>query len=135
MASIYKELRVDSSPEALWQRVRDVGNIASLMPNFLQGSHLADEHTRSCALPDGGELREQIITVDDDRRRVVYSIVASPMQLNAHSASMQVLSDDEGSKLVWVTDFLPDEAAAGFGEALDAATQDLANTLRTRATA
>ncbi len=129
MASIYHELRVGLTSDELWAKVRDVGAIDQLLPNFLTESSLQDGDVRVCGLSGGGELRERIIAVDDEHRRVAYTITDGPAPLTHHHASMQVFADGDGARLVWVTDFQPDEAAGPFGQALDAAAKDLATAL------
>jgi hypothetical protein len=133
MASIYKELQVAMSPEELWERVKDVGNISRLFPNVIPSSELDENNARSCTLADGSQLTERIVAVDDEHRRVAYTITQAPMPLTHHHASMQVYPETGGSRFVWITDFLPGEA--GLGEALEAATRDLANTLAGRTAA
>ena len=60
-------------------------------------------------MPDGSRIRELIISVDDDDRRLVYAVVeGQKLPLTYHQASFQVF--DEGpqrSRLVWLTDVLP----------------------------
>ncbi|MPZ63497.1 MAG: SRPBCC family protein [Propionibacteriales bacterium] len=125
MASIYKEVHVEMAADELWSKVRDVGAIDRLLPNLLTGSTLKEDNVRVCGLPDGGELREQIIAIDDERRRVAYTITEGPAPLTHHHASMQVFADGSGATLVWITDFRPDDAADAFGQAMDAAGKDL----------
>jgi hypothetical protein len=133
MACICKELQVGMPPRKLWERVKDVGNISRLFPNFIPASELGENNTRSCTLADGSKLTERIVTVDDELRRLAYTITQSPMPLTYHHASMQIFPSGDGSRFVWISDFLPDDAAAVFGEALEAATQDLASNLAGRA--
>ena len=55
-------------------------------------------------------LRETIVTVDDNERRLVWS--ATGGALMHHNASAQVITDASGqTKVVWIADVLPDEAA------------------------
>lgn len=54
--------------------------------------------------------REQIVEVDDTARRLVYS--ASGGRLSHHNASFQVFANGAGgTRLVWIADLLPNEAA------------------------
>jgi Polyketide cyclase / dehydrase and lipid transport len=129
MATICKELLVGMPPGELWQRVKNVGNISRLFPNFIPASELGENNSRSCTLADGSQLVERIVTVDGDLRRLAYTITQSPMPLTHHQASMQVFAEGDGSRFVWITDFLPDEAATVLGEVLKAAAQDLADSL------
>ena len=50
--------------------------------------------------------------LDDDARRLAYSVVESGLPLTHHNASATVVPEGpERSRFVWVTDVLPDEAA------------------------
>jgi hypothetical protein len=56
-------------------------------------------------------IREQIVTMDENARRLVYA--ASGGRTTHHNASRQVFADGpERARLVWITDLLPPEAAA-----------------------
>jgi hypothetical protein len=54
--------------------------------------------------------REQIVTVDVAHRRVAYAVIEGAF--SHHSASMQVESVSDGCRMIWVSDFLPNDAAA-----------------------
>ena len=59
---------------------------------------------------NGMTVRERILDLDEERRRVAYTVIDAP-GLAYHHASMQI--DDEGPgrcRFLWVTDFLPAEA-------------------------
>ena len=52
-------------------------------------------------------VRELIVALDDERRRLAYAVIEGSKRTTYHHASMQVFADDEGgSRLVWITDFL-----------------------------
>jgi carbon monoxide dehydrogenase subunit G len=59
---------------------------------------------------NGFTVRERIVTVDEANRRLVYSAVGG--RTTHHNASFEVLGHDGGTRVVWTTDLLPDEAAA-----------------------
>jgi hypothetical protein len=54
-------------------------------------------------------VRELIVDIDDDAQRFAYAAVGGRMTHD--NASMQVFADAEGSRLVWITDLLPNEMA------------------------
>lgn len=118
MATIYKKLELALDAETLWKRVADVGGISELLDGI---SHSAvDGNTRSCTLANGAQLTEQIISVDQTRRRVAYTITAGPLPFTFHAASMAVEAGGEGrSALTWITDVAPDELAGPLGQMID----------------
>ena len=59
---------------------------------------------------NGMVVRELIVDVDDQARRLVWSVVGG--RFTHHNASAQVFADGPGrSRFVWIADLLPDEIA------------------------
>jgi carbon monoxide dehydrogenase subunit G len=113
MASIHKELSLPTSPAAVWDVVRDVGAVHTrFTPGFVVDTVL-EEGARTVTFANGFVARELIVEVDEARRRLAYS--ARSERLAHHNASFQVFPDEAGSRLVWIADVLPDEAAAVVG--------------------
>jgi carbon monoxide dehydrogenase subunit G len=109
MASIRKEISLSSSPEAVWDVVRDVGAVATrFAPGFVVDVQM-EVGARLVTFGNGMVARETIVDLDEINRRLVYSIASD--RLTHHSASFQVFADGAGSRLIWVADLLPDTAA------------------------
>jgi carbon monoxide dehydrogenase subunit G len=110
MASIRREVEVDAPAEKIWAAVRDVGAVHErLAPGFVVDTKM-EEGARVVTFANGVTARELIVDVDDAARRLVWAVVGSP-RLTHHNASLQVLAEGEGSRLVWVADLLPNEVA------------------------
>lgn len=128
MATIHREFRIGATPDNAWAALRDVGMINHLI-TFLGDVTVAGDH-RSCVLSDQGTLEELIVSVDDERRRLAYSILESPFKLTHHHASMQVAENGgEGATFIWTTDVKPDEAVPALTAAIDGAIESLKTTL------
>lgn len=112
MPTFRKETLIDASPEQVWEAVSHVGAVHyRLVPGYTENT-LIDGHERTLVLPNGGIVREFIVSIDDQDRRMAYAVKEGRMPLLHHHASLQVLSDgDKGAKLVWITDFLPEHLA------------------------
>jgi carbon monoxide dehydrogenase subunit G len=112
MASIRKEIRVGADPAAVWDAVRDFANVhRRVAAGFVTATRLEGDE-RIVTFVSGTEARERLVDVDDDRRRLVYSVVESPLGLTHHQATVEVLDgSDGGSHLVWISDVLPDQLA------------------------
>lgn len=107
MASIYKEILVEADPKDVWEAVRDVGAVHQrLVPGVLVDAYLEGD-ARVVTFANGMVARELIVTLDDDARRFVYASVGG--QATHHNASFQVFDAGSGTRLVWITDVLPDE--------------------------
>jgi hypothetical protein len=117
MASIYLETTLAVAPDALWATVRDVGSLSSMLDVITESS--LDGDVRTCKMGDGGELSETILSIDEENRRVGYTITASPLPIDIHASSMQVIDAGAGkSTFRWITDVKPDAMAEGLGAML-----------------
>jgi len=110
MASIRKEISIDARPEDVWAALRDWGALHErLVPGFAVDVSL-DGQDRIVTFFNGAVVREMLVDLDDDARRLAWSVVDGPY--THHSASAQVFADgDDGARFVWIADLLPDEAA------------------------
>lgn len=105
MASIHRQVWIDTTPERAWAALRDVGAIhRRLAPGFVTDVQL-EEGARVVTFGSGLVVRELIVDVDDAARRLVWSVVGGPM--THHNASAQVFSDAGGTRFVWIADLLP----------------------------
>ena len=128
MASIRKEALIHASADEVWDAVRDWGALHErLVPGFVTDAQV-DGDARVVTFFTGAVLREAIVTVDDDARRLVWSIVDGPYE--HHNASAQVLPEADGRSLfVWLADLLPDAAAARTDQMMERGTQVAKETL------
>jgi hypothetical protein len=110
MPAIHKEVALQASPEAVWDVVRDVGAVHTrFAPGFVTDTVMDSEDERVVTFANGFVAREVIVDVDEARRRLAYSVRSE--RISHHNASFQVFSDGTGSRLVWIADVLPKEAA------------------------
>jgi hypothetical protein len=113
MASVHREISLPTSPEAVWDVVRDVGAVHTrFAPGFVVDTVMEDG-ARVVTFANGFVARELIVDVDERRWRLAYS--AHSERLTHHNASFQVFPDEAGARLVWIADMLPHEAAAVVG--------------------
>jgi hypothetical protein len=118
MASIRKEISTKARPDDIWDALRDIGALHTrLVPGFVTDTRL-EPGARIVRFANGMVVRELIVTVDDSERRVVWSAVGG--SLTHHNGSAQVFSDANGlTKVVWIADLLPDEAASTIGAMME----------------
>ncbi|MEV3982359.1 SRPBCC family protein [Nonomuraea sp. NPDC049758] len=117
MASIRHEVVIDASPDHIWDVLRDVGAVHErLLPGRVEDTRL-DGDQRFLTFPDGHVIRELIVAIDDDARRLAYAVVEGARPpLAHHHASFEVRPEGEGAgRLIWITDVLPDARAAEVG--------------------
>jgi uncharacterized protein YndB with AHSA1/START domain len=132
MACIRKEIVIDASPEDVWAAVRDWGALHErLVPGFAVDTRL-DGEDRIVTFGNGTVLREVLVDLDDETRRLAWSIIDGPY--THHNASAQVFSEGDGhARFVWTADLLPNDLAASTEEAMGQGTNVVKKTLEARA--
>jgi carbon monoxide dehydrogenase subunit G len=120
MASIRRDVVVDAPADRVWERLREAGEVADLFPGVLTASRM-EGASRIVTFANGMVVREFIVDIDDDARRLVYSAVDAGF--THHNGSMQIVPDTgTTSRFVWVSDFLPDDARTGVEPLIDQGT-------------
>jgi len=118
MATLRRDIRTTARPGDVWGAIRDVGALDSrLVPGFVTATRL-EADARTVTFYNGMVVRETIVTLDDDERRLVWS--ASGGSLTHHNGSVQVFTALDGATgVVWIADFLPNEAVGAIGAMMD----------------
>jgi carbon monoxide dehydrogenase subunit G len=130
MASIRKEIVVNSPPEHVWAALRDVGAVHTrLAREFVLDTQL-DGDSRLVTFANGEVVRERIVDIDDRARRLAYAVV--DWRTTHHNASFQVVPDGEGRcRIMWITDLLPDTLAELVGGFIEQGSAAIKRTLET----
>ncbi|MFJ7911267.1 SRPBCC family protein [Kitasatospora sp. NPDC096204] len=108
-----QDIAIEADADEVWDAVRDVGAVhRRLIPGYVLDTRV-DGDVRHLTMPGGAVIRELIVSIDDDLRRLAYSAVEGfKIPLTHHHASFQVLPEGLGRcRLVWTTDVLPHEMA------------------------
>ncbi|MFI9404464.1 SRPBCC family protein [Nocardia sp. NPDC052316] len=121
MASVKRELIIEAPAEQIWAVIRDfVAGPVRMAPGFATESKLDGQDIRVVEFADGSTLRERLITLDEDERRFVYSIIGGSVTPAHDNASMQVFPHGEAhTRFVWRHDVLPAELAEAFSAGMD----------------
>jgi len=110
MASIREEIFTTARADEVWDAIRDVGALHTrLVPGFVVDTRL-EGSVRVVTFGNGMTVREPIVDLDDRARRLVWS--ATGGVTTHYNASVQVFEEGNGSRVVWIADLLPNEAAA-----------------------
>jgi len=117
MASVRREIVTSAAPDAVWDAIRDVGALHTrLVPGFVVDTRL-ESGARVVTFGNGMVVREPIVTVDDEARRLVWG--AEGGALKHYNGAVQVFAEASGSRVVWTADFLPNEAAETVGKMIE----------------
>jgi carbon monoxide dehydrogenase subunit G len=108
MASIHQHVMIDRPAAEVWDALRDVGALHTrLVVGFVTECRL-DGNARDITFANGMKVRELIIAVDEQRRRVAWSATGGP--LTHHNASAQIFPvNDTSCEVRWIADLLPNE--------------------------
>jgi uncharacterized protein YndB with AHSA1/START domain len=131
MASIRKEILIDASPEEVWDALRDWGALHErLVPGFVVDTRL-DGDDRIVTFFNGTTVRELFVDLDDEARRLAWSVVEGPY--THHNASAQVFADEQGrTRFVWIADLLPHELAERTAGLMEQGTNIVKKTLESQ---
>jgi uncharacterized protein YndB with AHSA1/START domain len=132
MASIRKERTIDAPPKLVWDALRDWGAIHErLVPGFVVDARL-DGDDRIVTFFNGAVMRELLVDLDEESRRLAWSIVDGPY--SHHNGVAQVLDDGDGrSRFVWLADLLPNDFAELTGEMMERGIEVVKTTLEAEA--
>ena len=119
MASITKNIETTAPVRDVWSAIRDLGALHTrLVPGFVVDTVL-DGDARIVTFANGMVVREPIITIDEEHRRLVWS--AEGPQFEHYNSSAQAIERADGTTVVvWVADFAPDELADVIDEMMSA---------------
>jgi len=113
MATLHDSIFVQAAPEKVWDAARDVGALhIRLVPGFVVDAQF-DGDTRVVTFGNGLVVREPIVSIDDERRRLAWSSTGG--KTTHYNAVLEVRPEASGSRVVWTIDLLPNELANAVG--------------------
>jgi Polyketide cyclase / dehydrase and lipid transport len=119
MATIRSEIRTRARSSEVWAAIRDIGALHTrLVPGFVTDTKL-EPGARVVTFVNGVTLREPIVTVDDEARRLVWTHEGG--RARHYNGALEVSElVDGGTSVVWTADFLPDDIGGYLKQAIDA---------------
>jgi hypothetical protein len=127
MASICQEVVIEAHPDEVWAALRDWGALhRRLAPGFVTDTRL-DGQDRIVTFASGLVVRVVLVALDDERRRLVWTVVDGPY--SHHNGAAQVHAEGSRSRFVWTADLLPHERAAATAQAMEEGLRTIKRTL------
>ena len=112
MATIHREVHIQADPDKVWSALRDVGALHTrLCPGFVIDTKMDGDDARIVTFGNGRTARELIVSVDDERRRVAWAILAGGTLIHYNGAAQVIPLPEGGCRFTWTSDVLPHEAA------------------------
>jgi len=125
MPSLYHEIEIALPPEDIWDAARDVGALHTrLVPGFVTATEMLPDvavPTRRVTFANGAVADEVIVTIDDERRRLVWSVQG----VEHHNGAVQILPSANGSRVTWTADVLPADFAERIAPMMTAGLQKM----------
>ncbi len=126
MATVRKEIDLNVDADQAWAALSRFGDAHKIFAGVLIDCQL-DGDTRTVTFANGRSVKEQLVTLDNQARRFVYTVLDGPF--TQHSAYIEVLPQADGCRFIWVSDFLPSEASAMVDQLSDAGCAAVRNSL------
>ncbi len=113
MTKVYVSSVIDAPAERVWACVRDFNGLPGWHPAIadsrIEGGHPADKVgcVRNFNLRDGGNIREQLLTLSDYDYQCSYSILDSPMGVRDYVATLKLTPVTDGGRTFaeWSAEF------------------------------
>ena len=119
MASLVKDIVTRATPAQAWDAIRDIGALHTrLVPGFVTATELVPGGRR-VTFGNGLVVEEPILGLDESLRRLSWTAAGEGLPLRHYNAAVQVFDHEDGSRVVWTVDLLPDDAAAFVAPMMD----------------
>ena len=129
MATIRKEMQLNAPLGAVWGALADFQNVhRRLAPGFVAHSKPDGDGARVITFANGTVVKETLVTLDEQRHRLVY--VVSSERIVHHNASAEIFADGpDRCRFIWTTDVLPDAIAPYIDEQMSEGAKAMKQTL------
>jgi len=107
VVQVQRSTIIDAPVEAVWQFLRDFNAHENWHPavaeSRIEEGRAPDQAgaVRRFTLATGGELREQLLALDDRRHRLTYCILDAPLALVGYVATIELRPVTDGSRTFW----------------------------------
>ncbi|MDP3736368.1 MAG: SRPBCC family protein [Hyphomonadaceae bacterium] len=130
MASIRTDTLVQAPAGEVWAALASIGDAHRVFAGVLSESRLERDDLRVATFANGLVVKEQIVDIDPQLRRIAYTVLGDTFQ--HHNASMRVVAESDSTcRFVWITDVLPHAAADQVRPLMEAGASALKRTLET----
>lgn len=108
MTTLRQDIDLDIDPDAAWDALKDFGALHERLVTGFVTACESDGRERVITFVNGLTVREVLVGVDDDHRRLAYAIVDG---FTHYQGTARIVPTDGGCRFVWYVDLLPDERA------------------------
>lgn len=113
MPRVYVSSVIDASADRVWSIVRDFNGLPRWMPivadSRIEGGQPSDKVgcIRNFSLRNGGNIREQLLSLSDYEYTCSYAILESPMGVENYTATLKLMPITDGDRTFaeWTAEF------------------------------
>jgi hypothetical protein len=116
MATLRQDIALDIDPDTAWDALRDFGALHERLVTGFVTACESDGRARVITFFTGLTVRELLVGIDDEHRRLTYAIVDG---FTHYQGTAQVLPEDRGCRFLWLVDLLPDEQAGDVAQMME----------------
>jgi carbon monoxide dehydrogenase subunit G len=123
MATLRQEFEVPAPGDAVWAALRDFGAVDRLAAGFVTACELEEDGAvRRVTFFNGMQVRERLVSLEEQARRIVYTVEGG--RASHYNASAQVVAvDAQRCRFVWTIDLLPDALAPAIAQMMERGAQ------------
>ena len=94
MTTIIRDTRIDVTPADAWAALSDFGGVHQhLAVGFVADSTLDAPDVRTIRFFNGAVAKERLVGLDEDARRLAYTVIESGLGPSHHNSSAQIIED------------------------------------------
>jgi polyketide cyclase/dehydrase/lipid transport protein len=108
MTTLRRDIDLDITPEEAWGALRDFGALHERLVRGFVTTCESDGHERVITFANGLTVRELLVGIDDEHRRLAYAIVDGFVH---YQGTAEIVPLGQTCRFVWHVDLLPDERA------------------------
>ena len=110
MARLIESININCDAAAAWDLLSDVGALERMVPELVAKCDYDEARKeRRVEFANGMVLDEPIIACDDASMTLVWTALGGDW--SHHNASVNVVRTDNGCRMTWIADVLPDDQA------------------------
>jgi hypothetical protein len=121
MASIKKEIVIEVPAAEVWDALRDFHAVDTRLATGFVTKSVPDGNTRALTFSNGSVAREELVSIDDSTRRLVYAICTSERLRHYQGAAQVFAEGDKRCRFVWIVDVLPEVMAGHINDQMSLA--------------
>ena len=108
--NITVEQQISGQAEAIWKIISQSGDVHKWFPTVIQSCRLEKANgklSRFCTMSDGSQLEENIVEVNNEARRFVYTVDKHPLPASEIVTTIEVRDiGSESTLVIWGSQFV-----------------------------